>query len=98
MRVVIRGDQNANGSGGDKVLCKSCVGLRSEVVKGGASATGEIKILIKANDIKELWIRFIRASLEIVAYLQPSVQCDIRVIFTSFTLVGKPAHLGPPGS
>jgi hypothetical protein len=57
MMAVIGVDRNANGGGG----VVSCVVRR----RGGES-----KNLIKANDIKKLCVRVIRASLEILAYLQ----------------------------
>jgi hypothetical protein len=46
------------------VLCKSCVW------RAAGGVVVERKNLIKANDIKKLCVRVIRASLEILAYLQ----------------------------
>jgi hypothetical protein len=62
MRAVTGVDRNANGGGG----VVSCV---VSLVCGGRWG-GESKNLIKANDIKKLCGRVIRASLEILAYLQ----------------------------
>ena len=59
--AVIGVDRNANGGGG----VVSCVSLVC-----GRRRGGESKNLIKANDIKKLCVRVIRASLEILAYLQ----------------------------